>query len=67
MLLIILLKLLPTPIDTIYIKGYESSEKVFGNDVQYELGINGHYYPATKLGYGPYLKVKYTFDIWRKR
>ena len=40
MLLIILLKLLPTPIDTIYIKEYESSEKVFGNDVQYELGIN---------------------------
>lgn len=36
-------------------------------NIQYELGINGHYYPATKLGYGPYLKVKYTFDIWRKR
>ena len=36
-------------------------------NIQYELGMNGHYYPATKFGYGPYLKVKYTFDIWRKR
>lgn len=36
-------------------------------NIQYELGMNGHYYPATKWGYGPYLKVKYTFDIWRKR
>lgn len=36
-------------------------------NIQYEIGMNGHYYPATKWGYGPYLKVKYTFDIWRKR